>query len=166
MKGRLTNDEFITDADLKSYDRLMYGREVPSEKAKKPKKIVKEPQNGKLYRAHQEEKEKLEPVIYTEETATVAAIAIVSVRLDFDLVSTQSMAERGKRLRGYATFAQLIRLMLGSKFDIDRIYKAIGYENKPSLEVLKLIFDDLENRPFRYDKLQAILKKYQKQWKY
>jgi hypothetical protein len=154
--------EFVTDKDLQEWDMLKYGRKVPSEKVKKPKKKPNEPQNTKLYRARREEKEKLEPVIYTEESATLAAIAITTIRLKIDLASNSTVSERARRIRGYAAFAQLIRLMLGSKFDINRIHKAIGYENKPSLEVLKLIFDDWENQPFRYDQLKIILNKYRK----
>jgi hypothetical protein len=155
MKGKLTNDEFITDADLRSFDMLMYGREVPSEKPPRPKK-VREIQNKKLYRAHKEEKEKAMPIIYNEESATLAAIAIVSVRLPFDLVSTSTPSERARRLTGWGIFSRVIRLMLGNKFDLARIHKAISYENKPSLELLELIFND-DSCPYRYDQLQKYL---------
>jgi hypothetical protein len=149
--------EFVTDKDLRNWDILKYGSKIPSENPNKPKKIIKELQNRKIYRAHKEEKEK--PRIYNEESATIAAVAIVTIRLQIDLGSSSTASERAKKIRGYAAFAQLIRLMLGSKFDLVRIHKAIAYENKPSMEVLKLIFDDWENQPFRYDQLKAILNK-------
>lgn len=145
--------EFVTDADLRSWDMLRYGYEVPSQKAKKPKKTkeIKEVEDSKSDRITKQELSKVRT--YTEESAVHAALSVVTVKLGYNLVATETHTDRQQRLKGWAIFAQLIRLMLHNKFDLERVHKAISYTNKPTLSTLQLIFEDYSNSPYKLEQL-------------